>query len=229
MNLFVIGDVHGCYHTFNELLKHWQPTTDHLIQVGDLVDRGRYVPQTVELARHLSEQYPASTTFLMGNHEAAMLQHFGPTGPYLGWLNWGGRPTLEQYKLQPKLLARHSPWLAQRPLLWQNEHVLVSHAGLADSPHAHDPDHADGLLWRRGPLKKLDQLQVVGHTPTDDGEPHFDAATNTLYIDTGACYGRSLSGVRITSAGEVLETVSVPTYDEDLAEKTRFSHLISRK
>ena len=167
-------------------------------------------------------QAPDRVRMLMGNHEAAMLQHFGPTGPYLGWLNWGGRPTLEQYKLQPKLLVRHLPWMAQRPLLWQNEHVLVSHAGLADSPHAHDPDHADGLLWRRGPLKKLDQLQVVGHTPTDDGEPHFDAATNTLYIDTGACYGRNLSGVRITSAGEVLETVSVPTYNEDLAQKKPF-------
>ena len=228
MNLFIIGDVHGCFHTFSELLKHWQPATEHLIQVGDLVDRGAHVPETVELALRLNKQHPDTTTFLMGNHEAAMLLHYGPGGPYPGWLGWGGRTTTEQYKLHPKMLVQHLPWLAQRPLLWQNEHVLVSHAGLADSPHAHDPDHADGLLWRRGPLKKLGQLQVVGHTPTDDGDPHFDDATNTLYIDTGACYGRNLAGVRLSPTGEVLALVLIPTHLEDLTEKYRFSHLTPR-
>ena len=228
MTLFVIGDVHGCFHTFGELLKHWQPATEHLIQVGDLVDRGSYVPQTVELACQLSAQYPATSTFLMGNHEAAMLRHYGPQGPYPGWLSWGGRSTTEQYKLHPKMLAQHLPWLALRPLVWLNEHVLVSHAGLADSVHAHDPDHADGLLWRRGPLKKRAQLQVVGHTPTDDGDPHFDAPTNTLYLDTGACYGRNLSGVRLTPTGEVLDLILIPTHHEDLAEEIRFSHLTPR-
>ena len=75
MNLLIIGDVHGCFHTFNELLTHWRPTTEYLIQVGDLVDRGRHVPATVALARQLSEQYPGATTFLMGNHEQSMLRH----------------------------------------------------------------------------------------------------------------------------------------------------------
>ena len=228
MNLFIIGDVHGCFHTFSALLKSWQPTTEHLIQVGDLVDRGAHVPETVELARQLSEQYPGTTTFLMGNHEATMLHHFGPAGPYPDWLSWGGRPTMEQYRLRPKLLARHLLWLAQRPLRWQNNHVLVSHAGLADSPHAPDPEHADGLLWRRGPLKKLPQLQVVGHTPTDDGRPHFDQATNTLYLDTGACFGRNLAGVRLAPTGEMLDTILIPTHDEDLAEKYRLLHLTPR-
>ena len=217
MNLFIVGDVHGCFHTFSELLKHWRPATEHLIQVGDLVDRGSHVPQTVELACQLSERYPDTATFLMGNHEAALLHHYGPQGPYPGWLSWGGRTTTEQYKLRPKLLARHLPWLAQRPLLWRNDHLLVSHAGLADSPQAYEPDHTDGLLWRRGPLKKLAQLQVVGHTPTDDGTPYFNALTNTLYLDTGACFGRSLAGVRLTPAGKVLDKILIPTHDKDLA------------
>lgn len=215
MNLFIIGDVHGCFHTFSELLTHWCPATDHLIQVGDLVDRGRHSPETVALAKQLSEKRPDTTTFLRGNHEQGLLQHLGPGGPYPGWLQWGGRSTMEQYKARPKTLAQHLPWLAARPLQWQNEHVLVSHAGLSDSPHALDPAHSDGLLWRRGPLKKLSQLQVVGHTPTD-GRPFFDAATNALYIDTGVFLHQRLTGVRCSPTGQVLDTVAVRTHYEDL-------------
>ncbi|GAC1367691.1 MAG: metallophosphoesterase family protein [Hymenobacter sp.] len=214
MNLFTIGDVHGCFHTFRELLTHWQPATDHLIQVGDLVDRGRYSPETVALARELSDQYPAST-FLLGNHEEALLRHYGSGGPYMGWLQFGGRSTVTQYARRPGLLAQHLPWLRQRPLLWQNDHVLVSHAGLGDTPHAHDPTHPDGLLWRRGPLQKLAQLQVVGHTPTDNGRPHLDLATHAMYIDTGAFLGRNLAGVRLAPTGEVLATFLIPAHAED--------------
>jgi len=215
MNLFIIGDVHGCFHTFSELLRQWRPATEHLIQVGDLVDRGRFAPETVELCRLLSEQRPSTTTFLMGNHENGLLRHLGPRGPYPSWLQWGGRSTMEQYGRRPQLLAQHLPWLEARPLQWHNDHLLVSHAGLSASPHALEPEHPDGLLWRRGPLRKLPQLQVVGHTPTD-GQPRLDEATNTLYIDTGAFLGQALTGVRLSATGEWLDTVQVPTHANDL-------------
>ncbi|WP_310392101.1 metallophosphoesterase family protein [Hymenobacter sp.] len=225
MNLFLIGDVHGCFHTFSELLTHWRPATDHLIQVGDLVDRGAHVPETVELARQLSAQHPDSATFLMGNHEDALLRHFGPGGPYAGWLEWGGRSTSNQYRLRPKQLAQHLPWLEKRPLLWQNEHVLASHAGITASPHAFDPESPDGLLWARGPLKRLPgQLQVVGHTPMNGGEPVFDRASNTWYIDTGAVFGRSLTGARLSPTGALLDIVLVPVDPRDLLNRPRFTH-----
>ena len=226
MNLFIIGDVHGCFHTFSELLTRWDPATEHLIQVGDLVDRGAHIPETVALAVQLSAQYPATTTFLMGNHEDALLHHFGPDGPYPGWLSWGGRSTTDQYKLQPKLLAQHLPWLESRPLLWQNDHVLVSHAGLADIPLAvaMARDSPDGILWRRGSLRQLPQLQVVGHTPTDDGDPVFDRESNALYIDTGAVFGRNLAGVRLSPTGEVLDIILIPVDPRDLLNKALFMH-----
>ena len=218
MNLFIIGDVHGCFHTLQELLKRWNPATDHLIQVGDLVDRGSYIPETVELARSLNEQYPTSTTFLMGNHEDAMLHHFGPNGPYLGWLKWGGESTTEQYKRQTELLTQHLPWLEKRPLLWQNEHVLVSHAGITTSPYAYDPENTDGLLWARCPLKQLAQLQVVGHTPMQQGEPVFDRKSNALYIDTGAVFGNNLTAVRLSPTGKMLDIIMIPVFPEDIME-----------
>lgn len=221
MNLFIVGDVHGCFHTFSGLLKRWNPATDHLLQVGDLVDRGTLIPKTVALAKQLSEQYPA-TTFLLGNHEAEMLRHYGPEGPSRGWLKSGGRSTAEQYQHQPKLLAQHLPWLQQRPLFWQNDHVLVSHAGISNSANALDPNSADGLLWARGPLKRLDKLQVVGHTPSEDGAPMHDPDSHTLYIDTGAVFGRCLTGVRLSPTGAVLDIFLHPTDPRDLPGPPRY-------
>lgn len=229
MNLFIIGDVHGCCHTFQALLKHWDPVTEHLIQVGDLVDRGAHIPETVELAKRLNQEYPGSTTFLMGNHEDALLHHYGPNGPYLGWLKWGGRSTTDQYKLRPRLLARHLPWLAKRPLLWENDRVLVSHAGITASPHALDPDSPDGLLWARGPLKRLaGRLQVVGHTPMAKGEPVFDRASNALYIDTGAVFGHNLTGLRLSPTSDVLDIILQPVDPADLPKQTRSTSLTPR-
>jgi serine/threonine protein phosphatase 1 len=154
-----------------------------------------------------------------------MVHHFGPNGPYPGWLHWGGLSTTEQYKAHPSLLAEHLPWLEKRPLMWQNEHVLVSHAGLNASPHALNPEHHDGLLWARGPLKRLNQLQVVGHTPMARNEPKFDRESNALYIDTGAVFGGNLTAARLSPTGKVLDMVLVPVSPEDLLEKPRLSYL----
>ncbi len=218
MNLFIIGDVHGCFHTFSALLRRWRPATERLVQVGDLVDRGTDSPGVVELARQLQQHEPGRAVFLMGNHDWGMARHLGPEGPFPEWLEWGGRETLHQYRsLHPSWLAPHTAWLATRPILWENDHVLISHAGRADTPLPFDPENPDGALWRRGPLLPLGKLQVVGHTPTDDGHPRFDAAAQALYIDTGAYRGQTLTGVRLSETGEVLEIISLPTDPRDIS------------
>ena len=216
MNFFVIADVHGCLHTFRELLTHWRPTEEILVQLGDLVDRGHYSPETVELCRQLSLDFPDKTVFLQGNHDWAMAEHLGPNGPYRAWLSWGGRATLQQYQQHRQLLAEHAVWLAQRPLCWQNEFVLFSHAGFANTALPLDPTNSEGVLWQRGPLRNTGQLQVVGHTPTETNEPERDEVSNTIYLDTGAAFGYCLTGLRLSATGENLGTVAVPTYPQDL-------------
>jgi serine/threonine protein phosphatase 1 len=215
-NVFIIGDVHGCLATFEELLSYWQPATERLVQVGDLVDRGRFSPECVALAISLEVRYPGQTVFLKGNHEAGMLRHLGPTGPFKDWLRWGGRSTLWQYQHYPALLAPHLAWLSQRPLFWQNDHLLISHAGFADTPDPLDEDNFSGVLWRRGPLRHMGRRQVIGHTPTT-GQPSFDPTTNVLNVDTGAVYGQCLTGVRLAATGELLAEIAVATHPSDLA------------
>lgn len=216
MNLFIIGDVHGCYHTLLELLQHWQPATELLLQTGDLVDRGNYAPECVQLARETEARYPGQTVFLLGNHEFEMRKHLGPAGPNPNWLRWGGRTTMLQYHHRPQLLREHLGWLAQRPLFWENEHLFISHAGLADTPHPLEPDNPDGVLWRRGALLNVGKRQIIGHSPTA-GEPTFDALSNTFNVDTGAYLGQALTALRLTPTGELLDQFSIPTYPADIA------------
>lgn len=215
MNFFVIADVHGCLHTFRELMRHWRPAEETLVQLGDLVDRGNYSPEVVELCRQLSLDFPEKTVFLKGNHDWAMSEHLGPDGPYKAWLGWGGRATLNQYQRHRSLLAPHASWLSQRPLCWQNDHLLFSHAGFADVTNPLDPTSSEGVLWRRGPLRNTGQRQVVGHTPTDSHQPERDELSNTIYLDTGAADGYCLTALRLSETGEVLETVAVEAHKAD--------------
>ncbi|QNP51115.1 metallophosphoesterase [Hymenobacter qilianensis] len=93
MNLFIVGDVHGCYFTFLELLQHWNPAREMLIQVGDLVDRGNFSPETVAAAISLNLKHPKQTVFLKGNHEAGMLKYYGPKARIrTGWSGAGAKP-----------------------------------------------------------------------------------------------------------------------------------------
>ena len=218
MQFFVIADVHGCLHTLRALLTHWRPAEETLVQLGDLVDRGNYSPETVELCRQLSQDFPDNTIFIQGNHDWAMAEHLGPDGPYRAWLGWGGRGTLAHYQRHRAWLPAHAAWLSQRPRFWGNDHLVFSHAGFADTPDPLDPANDDGVLWRRGPLRKLGRRQVVGHTPTPTPtyKPEHVAASNTIYLDTGAADGHCLTGLRLSETGEVLETVAVPTAPEDI-------------
>ncbi|WP_077362302.1 metallophosphoesterase [Fictibacillus arsenicus] len=64
MDFFVIGDVHGCYHTFKNMInKYWNKENEMLIQLGDLIDRGRNSPQMVQLAMQLSTDFPDQVLF----------------------------------------------------------------------------------------------------------------------------------------------------------------------
>lgn len=215
MPYFVIADVHGCLHTLRELLTHWRPAEETLVQLGDLVDRGNYSPETVALCCQLSADFPEQTVFLQGNHDWGMAAHLGPEGPYRAWLAWGGRATLQQYQQHRAWLPKHAAWLGQRPLFWRNDHLLFSHAGFADVPNPLDPASDEGVLWRRGPLRNTGQRQVVGHTPTDSNQPEYDKVANAIYLDTGAADGHFLTALRLSETGEVLETVAVRTHKAD--------------
>ncbi|MEN7551652.1 metallophosphoesterase [Rapidithrix thailandica] len=61
----VIGDIHGCYDEFRQLLEQiGVRDEDLIISLGDIVDRGN---KSLELYRYFRERKNAIV--LMGNHE----------------------------------------------------------------------------------------------------------------------------------------------------------------
>ena len=83
---FVIGDLHGSYAVFQNLLKNlnFDKSKDRMFSVGDLVDRGPESLKTLELL------YEPWFHAVLSNHEQMMYEAF--TGGYMGqfWLRNGG-------------------------------------------------------------------------------------------------------------------------------------------
>jgi len=69
MKTIAIGDVHGCLGELQDLLTKckYEPTTDKLYLLGDLVDRGPDSAGVIAFARRLSKLYGAEC--VKGNHD----------------------------------------------------------------------------------------------------------------------------------------------------------------
>lgn len=213
MKALVIGDVHGCYHTFKEMVQtHWDPADTFLIQVGDLIQKGPFNGACLRYAMELEKEYPYQVFFLMGNHEWLFLKE---------WKQRRGSASIKHILQQIKYQKLHEEevieWLSARPLHWHTPHVRVSHAGWAKGLQKEAAlDASNGVLFNRQPLQRLPQLQIVGHVVQASGRPLFKTSENAWFIDTGAYLGRSLSALLLSHDGQVLQRLKVPTSPFDL-------------
>jgi serine/threonine protein phosphatase 1 len=214
--LFVIGDVHGCWNTYQELLAFWNPENEFLIQVGDLVDRGNYSLQCLELSKELHLEFPDRTVFLRGNHEQMMLRYLRGEDTTGHWLSNGGSSTLAGFSNTGVSPIDYLGWLEQSELIWQNESVCVSHAGITVAENPYDVDDRFGVLWNRGPWKNIGKVQVIGHTPQLNGKAAFNPNPPVWNIDTGAFKGVCLTGVKFDAAGNFFEEINIPTHESDV-------------
>ena len=212
--LLIIGDVHGCFHTFRELMQlHWRPQEEVLVQLGDIIDRGNYTPECVAVARTLQSRFADRVVFLKGNHEfEAALFHETRSNP--GWLSQGGSGTLAQYKESGRNLGEDVAWMKSLPLLYETSRVLITHAGVTETKDPYRESNSRGVLWNRTPLKNLGKLQVIGHTPLK-GKPEFRPDENAWNVDTGAYKGNALSAIRVSAKGEIMDIISLPTVNKD--------------
>jgi hypothetical protein len=83
--IVAVGDVHGAYDRFLEILKiagvldadaHWAAGHAHVVQLGDIVDRGPDSRKTLDFVRRLEREAQTSggqLHLLLGNHEVARM------------------------------------------------------------------------------------------------------------------------------------------------------------
>jgi len=122
--IYAVGDIQGCFDELEALLGHagFQPGTDQLWCVGDLVNRG---PQSLEVLRFFSELGP-NARLVLGNHELNLIA-----------IAAGVRELRPQDTVQDVLDAADGSqlieWLAAQPLLHREPGIpyTMVHAGLA--------------------------------------------------------------------------------------------------
>jgi len=120
MTTYVIGDVQGCFSSLQSLLKtcNFDPRTDRLWLVGDLVNRG---PESLQVLRYVRELGDAAVTVL-GNHDLHLLGV------------WAGHRTAHESDTLHEILDAPDcdelmHWLRSRPMAHYQHGVLMTHAG----------------------------------------------------------------------------------------------------
>lgn len=207
---FIVGDIHACPHELEAMLEALAlKPEDHVVFLGDYIDRGPGAREVVELLLGLRADGVCGLTFLKGNHEDMLLSYLGYEGLYgEAFLMNGGIQTLASYGCDPsepdfpdfkeeRILAcipsSHLQFLRNLELSFAADEVFCVHAGI-DPLQPLEEQRPENLLWIRQEFINNPHLVpytvVYGHTP--QREVRFDLPYK-VGIDTGLVYGGRLS------------------------------------
>jgi bis(5'-nucleosyl)-tetraphosphatase (symmetrical) len=122
MATYAIGDIQGCYDSLRHLLDlcAFDPSTDRLWLVGDLVNRG---PKSLETLRLIKSLGDAALTVL-GNHDLYLLMVAE------GGAKFRGKDDTIQPVLDAPDAGELLAWLRHQPLCHTEGEFCLVHAGL---------------------------------------------------------------------------------------------------
>ena len=151
MAIYAIGDVQGCFKSLNALLHKiaFNPKKDTLWFVGDVVNRGMYSLECLELVMDLKK----SAQMVLGNHDIFLL------ACALGFQHPKKGDTLNDI-LNAQRLPHFVDFLKKQPLIFSNAEFCMVHAGVLPSwslrlaqERAH---HVENLIQnKKGFLKEV--------------------------------------------------------------------------
>ena len=216
--VYAIGDIHGQYDLFQQLINFYDEESHQLVLIGDLNDRGKQSKECFLLGKQLVEEQGA--LYLRGNHEENFLNFLQqPEDWYPNYIRYGGKETIESL-LHAVATEEYSPteiammirsrykelldFLAQRPTHFEWKQYVFAHAGVdLTKPDWRDTSPHD-FVWIRDAFHKgknnTGKTIVFGHTITP--MLHGDMQTTDLWlsdgkvgIDGGGVLGGSVHGV----------------------------------
>jgi serine/threonine protein phosphatase 1 len=203
---FVVGDIHGCFSLLSQALSdiNFNPKTDRLFAVGDLVDRGE---QSADVVKWINKTWFHS---VRGNHEQMAIDFFnGALDSYLYQRN-GGQWFIDSSDDEQRCyvdLFSQLPYVIE--IETDNDLVGVVHADCLvndwqeiEGRLKNDTSSIfrDGLMWERSRINRNETTVVknvskvyVGHTPVNEPK----TLGNCTFIDTGAVFTGKITVLRI--------------------------------
>ena len=223
--VYAVGDIHGRVDLLGRLQRLiYRDASEHggvchqVVYLGDYLDRGPYVKETVEALIVASNSLEHCC--LMGNHEQLFLKFLEDPALLEPWLGLGGQSTLMSYgvrapgsgfsvqravqvrdALQAAVPSRHLEFLNNlKPFLKLGDYLFV-HAGIRpDVPL--EAQTSEDLFWTRsggGAGGNGHGYRIVhGHTIRE--QPRV--SENSIGVDTGA-YATGILTCAVLQDGQV--------------------------
>ena len=223
MNIFSIGDIHGCLKQLISLqkkiinTKSFKKDNDLLIYLGDYIDRGPHSKIVINQIIKLQKENIKSI-FLMGNHEQVMIDFlFNKINNLRYWLSLGADQTFRSYDIEVaefikdgfgdkkieklrnvflnQLTEKHIHFLKNLKLSYTLGKYLFVHAGVNPEKSILEQNKED-FLWSRSDKffdKNFKFEKIIVHGHTPEKE-----VVNFPYrinIDTGCFFSGKLSSV----------------------------------
>jgi len=230
MNIYAIGDIHGCLSELTSLHKKilendkFKVKEDLLVYLGDYIDRGIKSKQVVDQILKLKNN-KIKTVHLMGNHEEFLNDFlFKKINNIKKWLNFGADQTFRSYDIEivnfikdgfedviidrlrnallKKMSDEHISFFKNLEMSFSTEKYLFVHAGIDPKKTLEDQTH-ENFLWSRSKDffdKEFKSDKIIVHGHTP--EPNVINDPYRINIDTGCYFSSKLSCVCLNDIGE---------------------------
>ena len=174
--LIAIGDVHGCVHALDTVLKAIDPTPgDQLVFLGDMIDQGRESRDVLE--RIIGLKRECGVVLIQGNHEEMIYAARVEEKALRYWENCGGVATLNSYRFGATLAeipAEHWALLDTCVPYYETDECILTHANYrADRAMAEQSEYT--LRWELFDPALVEphisgKAVFVGHTEQQNAE-----------------------------------------------------------
>lgn len=198
---FIIGDVHGCYSTLNELLSNVCNigSCDKLIFIGDLMDKG---PDSKKVLDYIFELKSSGLdiTIIRGNHEQMFIDSINNAKSLKDWFRNGGKETLESFEVyNPGFIDdKYIDLVFSSQPYFLTDEFIITHAGLNFAIENPLSDTKKMQTTRNEfcyPEKIGNRRLIVGHTPIPIEKIKASLNGEIIYTDGGCVYHRKVQGL----------------------------------
>lgn len=194
--LFAIGDIHGCFKSFQILIEQNIKLiySDKVILLGDYIDRG---PQSREVIDYIFDLQIKGYNIvaLRGNHEAMLIDAYYNPDITSIWIQNGGSETLRSFNITSLnyIEPEYIEFFKGLPYYHNFEEYLFVHAGFNDGiPDPFSDKYS--MIWTsnlvyENPLL-TNKIIIHGHRPipVEVCKEIVQRKNNVINIDTGCVY-----------------------------------------